>query len=143
MKVTFYPGCSLEGTANDYAGSIHGVCQAMRLDLQEIDDWNCCGATAAHNSNHLASLQLAGRNLVLSSSVNNRDMLVPCPLCFNRLKTAAHEMQGEHRSRYEVKLDNALPRIWDLANFFGTDELINKIVAAVVKPLEGLKVVCY
>ena len=64
MKVTYYPGCSLEGTARDYADSIEGVCESMGIELQEIPDWNCCGATAAHSINHKASIDLPGRNLI-------------------------------------------------------------------------------
>ncbi|MBU0768601.1 MAG: disulfide reductase, partial [Proteobacteria bacterium] len=46
MKLSFYPGCSLEGMAVDYARSIDAVFQALDIDLIEIDDWSCCGATA-------------------------------------------------------------------------------------------------
>ena len=88
MKVTYYPGCSLEGTARDYADSIESVCGPMEIELQEIPDWNCCGATAAHSINHRASIDLPGRNLKLAARLGNTDMLVPCPLCFNRLKAA-------------------------------------------------------
>ena len=49
MKLSFYPGCSLEGMAVDYARSIDAVFQALDIDLIEIDDWSCCGATAAHS----------------------------------------------------------------------------------------------
>ena len=51
MKVTYYPGCSLEGTARDYAESILGICASLEIQLEEIPDWNCCGATAAHSLN--------------------------------------------------------------------------------------------
>jgi heterodisulfide reductase subunit B2 len=143
MKVTYYPGCSLEGTARDYADSIHAVCSALGIELQEVEDWNCCGATAAHSVNHKASIELAGRNLKLASRVPNQDMLVPCPLCYNRLKTAAHALGGEDRHRYEIRLGGRTPKIWDLANFFATDEMLAKIVSRVKKPVEHLKVVCY
>lgn len=143
MKVTYYPGCSLEGTALDYADSIHAVCAAFDIHLQEVPDWNCCGATAAHSIHHKGSVELAGRNLALASKMDNKDMLVPCPLCFNRMKTAAWELRGEERTRYDVKLEGAPPKIWDLANFFASEAMLRRIPEAVKKPLEGLKVVCY
>ena len=60
MKVSYYPGCSLEGTARDYSESIHEVCALLGIELEEVPDWNCCGATAAHSINHQASIELAG-----------------------------------------------------------------------------------
>jgi len=143
MKVSYYPGCSLEGTARDYSESIHEVCALLGIELEEVPDWNCCGATAAHSINHQASIELAGRNLKLASSLPANDLLVPCPLCFNRLKTAAKTLQSEGRQHFEVRLDAAVPRIWDLANFMATDEQLEKISAKVKVLLKDLRVVCY
>jgi len=143
MKVTYYPGCSLEGTARDYADSIEGVCESFGIELQEIPDWNCCGSTAAHSINHTASIDLPGRNLKLAGQLKNPDLLVPCPLCFNRLKAAAHELRGGNGHGFRTKLSTELPKIWDLANFFATDEMLKKISSGMKKPLEGLKLVSY
>jgi heterodisulfide reductase subunit B len=143
MKVTYYPGCSLEGTARDYAESVSGICAFLDVQLEEVPDWNCCGATAAHSMDHRASIELPGRTLVSASQMPYSDMLVPCPMCFNRLKTAAWMLQGDHGDRYEIKLEARLPKIWDLANFFATDEMLETVAKRVKKPLEGLKVVCY
>ena len=143
MKVTYYPGCSLEGTARDYADSIRSVCTSLAIDLEEVPDWNCCGATAAHSIDHKASIELASRNLKLAGSVPNSDMLVPCPLCFNRLKAAVWALQEEEGQKNEIRLVSAIPTIWDLANFLSTEEMLKKISAGVQKPLEGLQVVCY
>jgi len=143
MKVTYYPGCSLQGTARDYAESIHGVCATFDIELEEIPDWNCCGATAAHSVDHRASIALAARTLNLAAKLPHRDMLVPCPMCFNRLKTSAWTLQGDHRQRYSIKLDKPLPQIWDFADFFATDQMLETTAKHVKKPLEGLKVVCY
>lgn len=142
MKVSYYPGCSLEGTARDYADSIESVCESLEIELQEIPDWNCCGATAAHSINHKAGIDLPGRNLELAEKLPNRDLLVPCPLCFNRLKTAVHELKGDGRG-FKTKLASETPKIWDLANFFATDEMLGSIAAGIKKPLQGLKVVSY
>jgi len=143
MQVTYYPGCSLQGSARDYAESIQGVCSAMDIRLAEIPDWNCCGATAAHSIDHRASIELAGRNLNLAAEMPHTDMLVPCPMCFNRLQTAAMVLRGERSRRYGIKLDAFLPQIWDLANFFATDKMLAATAKQVKNPLNGLKAVCY
>jgi len=143
MKVAYYPGCSLEGTARDYSESVHGICSHLDVELEEIPDWNCCGATAAHSIDHKASIELCGRTLNLASQMPHPNMLVPCPMCFNRLKTASWTLQGEHKNRYEFQIEGELPKIWDLANFFATEALLETLAKHVKKPLEGLKVVCY
>lgn len=143
MKVSYYPGCSLESTARDYADSIHGVCKFMEIELEEIPDWNCCGATAAHSINHKASIDLPGRNLEQAGKLPNSDMLVPCPLCFNRLKSAVHELKEGNGHGFQTRLTSPPPKIWDLANFFATDEMLEKLTSSLKKPLSGLKVVSY
>ena len=143
MKVTYYPGCSLQGTAKDYAESILGICNCLDIQFEEVPDWNCCGATAAHSIDHRASIELAGRVLNLAAEVPHSDMLVPCPMCFNRLKTASFKLQGDQRERYNINLRNSVPKIWDLANFFATKEMLQLVARHVKKPLDGLKVVCY
>ncbi|MFC1856533.1 CoB--CoM heterodisulfide reductase iron-sulfur subunit B family protein [Thermodesulfobacteriota bacterium] len=143
MKVAYYPGCSLEGTAKDYALSVAGICSAFGIELEEIPDWNCCGATAAHSIDHQAAIELAGRTLQQVARMPHDDMLVPCPMCYNRLKTGARVLQGEDKDRYAYPIDEKLPKIWDMANFFGTESMLASLASRVQKPLEGLKVVCY
>ena len=143
MRLSYYPGCSLEGTASGYANSILGICTSLNLQLEEIPDWNCCGATAAHSIDHRASIALAGRTLNLATKLPNSDMLVPCPMCFNRLKTALWTLNQASSSRYSIHLEAPLPEIWDLANFFATEKMLHSVARHIKKPLEGLKVVCY
>ncbi len=52
MRVSYYPGCSLEATARDYRESLEYVCRELGIELAEVADWNCCGATAAHSIDH-------------------------------------------------------------------------------------------
>ena len=58
MKLGFYPGCSLTGSSREYNESILAISKAAGIELVEIPDWNCCGATAAHNLNHELSVSL-------------------------------------------------------------------------------------
>ena len=143
MKVSYYPGCSLEGTAQDYADSILSICASLDIQLEEIPDWNCCGATAAHSIDQRAGIELAGRTMNLAARLPHADMLVPCPMCFNRLKTAAWTLNQDSAGRYNMHLEAPLPKVWDLANFMATDPMLKKIAQKISKPLEGLKVVSY
>ena len=143
MKVTYYPGCSLEGTAKDYAESIQGICASLDIQLEEIPDWNCCGATAAHSIDQVAGIELAGRTLNLAAKQPHADMLVPCPMCFNRLKTAAWKINQDSAQCYDIHIQGSQPKVWDLANFLASDPMLKKIATNISKPLKGLKVVNY
>lgn len=143
MKATYYPGCTLEGTAGDYADSIRAVCASLDVQLQEVPDWNCCGATAAHSIDHRAGIELAGRNLNQAARLANADCLVPCPMCFNRLKTAARAVGHDAADRYEVKPEASWPKVWDLAGFLATDAMLEKTARKIRRPLKGLQAVCY
>jgi heterodisulfide reductase subunit B len=143
MKVSYYPGCSLEGTARDYAESICGICASLGIQLEEVPDWNCCGATAAHSIDRRASIELAARTLQLAAKMPHPDVLVPCPMCFNRLKTSARVLQKDQQDRYRIQVKTPLPKIWDLANFFATEQMLETVAKHTRRPLEGLKVVCY
>lgn len=143
MKFTYYPGCSLKGTAKDYAESILGICRSLQIELEEIPDWNCCGATSAHSINHQASITLAARTLSLAAKMPHSEMLVPCPLCFNRLKAASYVLRQDQSGRYNITLPGSIPAIRDMADFFATEKMLEITAQKIQKPLEGLKVVCY
>lgn len=66
LKFVYYPGCSLESTAKEYDLSLKAVCQSLGVKLEELHDWNCCGASSGHATNYLLSHALAGRNLALA-----------------------------------------------------------------------------
>ena len=141
MKVSYYPGCSLEASAKDYEESIRGVCSLLEVELEEVEDWNCCGATAAHSLNHRASIELPARNLVIAEKASN-DLVAPCPLCFNRLKTAEKALLNGQPGRYRYTIEGKV-KIWDLADFMAREELLEQIESRVTNPLQGIKAVCY
>ncbi len=141
LPVTYYPGCSLEGTARDYAASLTAVCRALGVELVELEDWNCCGATAAHAIDQRAAVELPGRNLALAEKAG-RDLVVPCPLCFNRLKTAAKKLLADRGATYEYTFQGRI-RIFDLADFLAQEHLLQRLAAKTVRPLKGLQPVCY
>jgi heterodisulfide reductase subunit B len=136
MKVSYYPGCSLEGTAADYAASIAGVAPLLGLELAELEDWNCCGASAAHSLNHQLAMELPSRNLALAQKAG-QDVVVPCALCFNRLKAAekALERPGGGQS--------GGIKIWDLLDFLTQKDWLAALSRKVVRPLAGLRMVGY
>jgi heterodisulfide reductase subunit B len=141
MKVSYYPGCSLEGTAADYAASIAAVAPLLDLELAEIEDWNCCGASAAHSIDRHLALALPARNLALAEAAG-LDVVVPCALCFNRLKAADQALGSAKKARQGLSVQGGL-KIWDLLDYFTQDIFLERLAQKVVKPLAGLKAVGY
>ena len=141
MKVSYYPGCSLEATARDYRESLEYVCRELGLELAEVADWSCCGASAAHSTDEFLSLALPARNLVLAEQAG-LDLVVPCPLCFNRLKTTEHTLKTEKPDHFPYDFQGRI-KVWDLLDFLSQPELLERIAARVTRPLTDLTVVCY
>jgi heterodisulfide reductase subunit B2 len=140
MKLSFYPGCSLEGMAVDYARSIDAVFKALDIDLVEIDDWSCCGATAAHSLSEAMSVILPARNLSAAEQMG-LDIVAPCANCFNRLRFSQQMIQKK-------VLDIPWPatgdlKVHDMTRFLAEPAMIEQIKKRVLKPLSGLKLVCY
>jgi heterodisulfide reductase subunit B len=90
MKYAYYPGCSLEASAEEYDVSCRGVLDRLGVELAEIPDWTCCGASAVEPVSGLLTLALPARNLALAErEAPGLDMLVPCSACYlNHLRVS-------------------------------------------------------
>jgi heterodisulfide reductase subunit B len=148
MRYAFYPGCTLHSTATEFGSSTEAACAALGIELVEIPDWNCCGASSAHSLNHTLSLALPTRNLAHAQQMALDDIAIPCVACYARMVTADHALREDaaFRAEMETALDfryegRVRPRhLLDiLANDFSKEGLVSKVV----KPLKGLKVVSY
>jgi heterodisulfide reductase subunit B len=139
-ELSYYPGCSLDGTAREYGESIRGVCEILEVNLQELEDWTCCGASSAHCTDEALAVELATRNLVLAEK-GGRELLVPCVACYSRFKVAEKEVL-EHPDRWETPYRGKVP-IRYAVDFFCEDSMLEAVGEKVVMPLSGLKVACY
>jgi heterodisulfide reductase subunit B2 len=103
MKLGFYPGCSLNGTAREYNESVKALAPVFGIELIDIDDWNCCGASAAHAVNRDLSLALPARTLALAEKQGFDEIVVPCAACFNRLAVAQYELNKDEMLKKSVE----------------------------------------
>ena len=76
MRIGYYPGCSLQGSGREYSESLFTVAEKCGVVLEEINDWNCCGASAAHSLNHDLSVALPARTLALAEKQGLEQILV-------------------------------------------------------------------
>lgn len=146
MEYGYYPGCSLHSTAKEFDQSIKESFKVLDITLKEVPDWNCCGASSAHETSEDLALGLSIRVLSLAEHANQKTVIAPCAACYSRLKMAnievAHDaalkkhvndlIGNEYTGRVEVK---------HLIEIYKENK--DKLAASVKKPLAGLKVACY
>jgi heterodisulfide reductase subunit B len=147
MKYAYYPGCSLLTSAAEYARSGEGVLKALGIELEEIDDWVCCGATAAHATSHLLSIALPAISCV-EAEKKGLDVLTCCAACYSRLKQVNHEVSQDPELQAQISEIieedyHGSVRVLHIAEVLGREIDAEAITERVTRPLEGLKVACY
>lgn len=149
-----YPGCSMEASARAYNDSLKAIAPQIGLNLREIDDWNCCGATEYLGISLTPAYALIARNLALASQQANgvREVVAPCSACFLNLAKADHYM-GEKASM-GAKINEALGagglsykpgslQIRHLLDVIVYDVGLDTVKKNVVQPLTGLRIAPY
>ena len=148
--LTYFPGCSAHGTSEEFDSTLKLVMKTLGVQLEELPDWNCCGATSAHVMTENLALALPLRNLVLAERLHHKTMGIACASCYSRMKATKAEMdahpalaqkinstiveEGTYKGNVEVK---------SMLQFFYEDIGTGQIKAKVTYPLKGLKVACY
>ncbi len=138
----YYPGCSLHSTAKEYDVSTRLVCQALGIELKEMEGWICCGASAAHSTDHLLSLALPAHNLKLAEEAG-LPIAVPCAMCFSRLKLTIQGIEDKKtKELVERAIDAKLEKIVDVLSIL---QVLNVPIleGKIKKSLKGLKIACY
>ena len=152
MKYLYYPGCSLEGTAAEYDISTRAFLEAAGVELTEIEDWTCCGASAAEAVSELLSYALPARNLALAEKMSqDSDLLVPCSACYLNLKKV--EVKAKEKAAFREKINRILAeedllirgktRVRHLLDVVSRDLGAERIKKHVTRSLEGLTIAPY
>ncbi len=138
----YYPGCTLLSTAKEYDVSSRLVCEKLGIELRELKDWICCGASSAHPASRLLSIALAAHELKAAEEMG-LPIAVACAMCYSRLKVAAHELADE----------STLNQVKEVmgGDFHNTAKVVHllefldkkKEDLPLIRPLEGLTVACY
>ncbi|MFQ6070193.1 MAG: CoB--CoM heterodisulfide reductase iron-sulfur subunit B family protein [Candidatus Aminicenantales bacterium] len=146
----YYPGCSLKGGSRHYEESLLPVFKEIGMELEELDDWNCCGATAYFSVDDTIAAAICGRNLSLAEKVG-KNILAPCAGCFLTLKKSNLFLKSGNNKAQKIVNDLKTTGL----EYKGTIEVIHplevlikdigldKIKKLVKNPLNGLKVASY
>jgi len=146
MRYAYYPGCSLHSTSREYDSSMRAVAKVLGVELKEVEGWFCCGSTAAHAASRLLSTALPLANLASVRRMGLSDVLVPCPACLSRFKTALHRVDEEPAMAEDVagivQGDYAVQVRHPLQAFSAPGMLEAIALRAHLRP-EPRRVVCY
>jgi len=151
MKYSYFPGCSLKGTGRAYEESLLPVFAALGVELEELDDWNCCGATAYMAVDEVKACVMASRNLAIAEKTGNRELMAPCSACYlvlNKTKHYLHESPAVYEVVQKALKQGNLSYSGNVPVRHPLDVLVNDIGLDEIKkrvknPLKGLKVAPY
>ncbi len=149
---TYYPGCSSQGSALHLDESLRAIAPKLDIELQDLDDWNCCGASVGHiGGGQLPNIVLTGRNLAKAEQQGSHDVVTGCAACYlnthagnEKIKddvnkrTQVNEALGAANMSYGADL-NVRHMCEAIVNLVGLD----KVKENVTNPLTGLKVAGY
>ena len=153
-KYLLYPGCSMEGSARAYCDSLMAIKELLGIELEEVHDWNCCGATEYLSINLIPAYSLIARNLALASKQANgsNTVMAPCSACYLNLEKADYYMA--ERPALGEKVNEALAagglhyapgslQIRHLVDVIVNDVGLDTVKSKVVRPLTGLRIAPY
>jgi len=151
VKYAFYPGCSLEHSSAAYDRSVKAVAEVLGIELVEIDDWNCCGATEYFTQDELVASAVIARNLAIVDRQFDQ-LVAPCAACYLNLKKT-DKLMAEN-APMNAKINEALAagglqykagtiRVRHLLDVICTDLGEAAVKDKVVRPLAGLRVAPY
>ncbi|MEA2023102.1 MAG: CoB--CoM heterodisulfide reductase iron-sulfur subunit B family protein [Actinomycetota bacterium] len=150
MTYSYYPGCSLHATGIAYDKSTRAVFDKVGVELREIDDWNCCGATSYTSIKKTVAYAIAARNLAIAEQ-SGYDVIAPCSACYyvlNKTRARMTDMPELHdqvnvalaEAGLEVNMTVPVRKPLDvLLNDIGIDT----IVALQTNSISDFKPACY
>ncbi len=149
-KLTYFPGCSAHGTSEEFDKTVKMVMTSLDVQMEEIPDWNCCGATSAHTMSESLAYALPLRNLVLAEKLDNTTMAIPCASCYQRLKVTKVHMDANPELCKEINSTVVEDGIYQgkvdvksMLQYCFEDVGLEAIKAKVTKSLAGMKLACY
>jgi len=151
MKYSYFPGCSLKGLGRAYEESLLPVMRHLGVELQELEDWNCCGATAYMSVDETKACVLAARNLAIAEKTGPQDLLTPCSACYLVLNKTKHNIEdfpeireSIQRALHSAKLTyTGSTQVRHPLDILVHDVGLDVIKEKVARPLKGLKVAPY
>lgn len=149
MKFSYFPGCTLKTKAKALDHETRACAEALGITLEEIPQWQCCGAVYPQAKDEIATKLSAVRSLYAAEQAGN-ELVTVCSACYHVIKRVNRDMQTDRyiasRVNNYLKLDtpysgqtNVLHFLEVLRDRLGFEELRKRVV----NPLTGRKIGAY
>ncbi len=155
-EYSFYPGCSSQSGASsvNYQKSTQTICEELDIQLNDIPDWNCCGASIGYGGGgELPRIALSARNIAQSQAAHGqKDIVATCAACWLATREAKERIEHSDKIRrgidaalgeIGIKIANEMPKTRHMVEVLLEDVGLDEIRAKVRKPLEGIKIAGY
>jgi len=149
-KFAYYPGCSLEKIASSYHKSTLETTRVFDIEMQELDDWNCCGATTYFHVDGILAHTLVARNLALAEK-EGLDLVAPCSACYkNAYFTNSYLKKDPDLAEHinfaleedDLQINGEID-VFHLIEVFANEVGPEKLKEKVTNPLKGLNIAPY
>jgi heterodisulfide reductase subunit B len=148
MEIAYYPGCTLHASSQIYDTQTKLVLGEMGINLNELEDWNCCGATSASKTDDFLSVAMPARNLGIADESGLSELVIPCSACYSRMLVAQHRLASNHRLKDEINAELSKKvkgniRIMSILEVLVPKAESGEIAEKATKQLKGLEPACY
>jgi len=148
MEIAYYPGCSLKQSSALYDLQSRMIFSELDVELKEIEDWNCCGATSAGKVDDFMAVAMPARNIGIAEAGGYSEIVIPCSACYSRTLVAQQRLKEDPALKAEINAELSCKLNGGLKISSILEVLINRIDAGsvkekVVRKFRGLKPVCY
>lgn len=148
MDIAYYPGCTLQASAALYDLQTRKVFEVLGIDLKEIEDWNCCGATSAGKINDFLAVAMPARNLGIAESTGLSEMVIPCSACYSRTLVAQQHLENDPDLKAEINEElsekvRGTIKVSSILEVLLTTVDSGVLAEKVSRELVGLEPVCY
>ena len=149
MKYSYYPGCTLKNKAKDLDAYARASAKALGFELEEIENWQCCGGVYPLGSDEIAT-KLSSVRALNEAKEKGQDLVTLCSACHHVIKRVNDDMKNVDDIRFRannyLKLDTPYAGETKVVHFLellrdtiGFDELKKRVV----NPLTGKKIGAY
>ncbi|MCL2407465.1 MAG: heterodisulfide reductase-related iron-sulfur binding cluster [Defluviitaleaceae bacterium] len=148
-KFLYYPGCTLKTKAKELDGFARKSLELLGVVVEEVREWQCCGAVYPEARDELAARLSAVRVLVQARDTG-LPVLTLCSACHHVLKRVNDDIRNdaEIRNRINNYLDLPAPYRGEAEVFHFVEVLrdgigFDEFKKHVQNPLQGQKLAAY
>jgi len=148
MDIGYYPGCTLHASSSLYDVQSRKIFNEIGITLNEIEDWNCCGATSAGKIDDFLAVAMPARNIGIAEAEGFSEMVIPCSACYSKTLMAQKQLEDNIDLKEEINAElskkvRGTIKVSSILEVLLTPSASNELAAKVVKELKGILAACY